>query len=335
MANWENLIQEVSDVIKPNNSQAITGQVLQNSLINIIEKLGEGATFRGLANEVTNPADKHFDGPSFYIFKNSRDSSVTLANFSRVLIDAYAISILISEDGTTWESIEFAKISNSTVANSNVLNSNILNLWAGLNDQLSVKKDGTNKDIIEIGTGSIIVKDVAYDYVDAILIDPRRRKISIGTQTGGEALYIGTDKVTIGQINSYNSNNPFISVGTAGFKLAFGTLGSAEITTNSIRTYIGTDPNTSNIKIGGTFSSYGNVVINSSSSLDIGADAVVQIRSGVAIGTGVAPSQFENDGTVYLGPSAKIGTGIAMYVQMDSLIIKDLINGKTAQFHLS
>ena len=40
MGNYEQLKQAVSSVIKTNGTQAITGQVLQNTLLNMISTLG-------------------------------------------------------------------------------------------------------------------------------------------------------------------------------------------------------------------------------------------------------------------------------------------------------
>lgn len=55
MANWAVLKAAVANVIKTNGNQQITGQLLQNTLNNIISSVGENATFAGVATPSTNP----------------------------------------------------------------------------------------------------------------------------------------------------------------------------------------------------------------------------------------------------------------------------------------
>ena len=65
MANWSTLKTAVADIINTNGNQAITGQLLQNVLSNIITNVGENATFAGIATLDTNPGAP--DGPVFYL----------------------------------------------------------------------------------------------------------------------------------------------------------------------------------------------------------------------------------------------------------------------------
>lgn len=55
MGNYDELKQAVSDVIKTNGNQEITGQVLQNTLLSIINIVGANATFVGIATPTTIP----------------------------------------------------------------------------------------------------------------------------------------------------------------------------------------------------------------------------------------------------------------------------------------
>lgn len=55
MANWAVLKAAVANIIKTNGNQQITGQLLQNTLNNIISSVGENATFAGIATPTTNP----------------------------------------------------------------------------------------------------------------------------------------------------------------------------------------------------------------------------------------------------------------------------------------
>lgn len=55
MGNYDELKKAVSDVIKTNGNQEITGQVLQNTLLSIINIVGANATFVGIATPATIP----------------------------------------------------------------------------------------------------------------------------------------------------------------------------------------------------------------------------------------------------------------------------------------
>lgn len=55
MGNYEELKKAVSDVIKTNGKQEITGAILQNALLSIISTVGSNSTFAGLATPTTNP----------------------------------------------------------------------------------------------------------------------------------------------------------------------------------------------------------------------------------------------------------------------------------------
>lgn len=55
MGNYEQLKQAISDVIKTNGNQEITGKIMQNALLSIITTVGSNATFAGIAIPSTNP----------------------------------------------------------------------------------------------------------------------------------------------------------------------------------------------------------------------------------------------------------------------------------------
>ena len=65
MANWANLKAAIADAIKANGTNAITGDLLQSTLISIVSNLGENAMFKGIATLTTNPGAS--DGNIFYI----------------------------------------------------------------------------------------------------------------------------------------------------------------------------------------------------------------------------------------------------------------------------
>lgn len=55
MGNYEQLKQAISDVIKTNGNQKITGKIMQDALLSIIATVGSNATFAGIAIPSTNP----------------------------------------------------------------------------------------------------------------------------------------------------------------------------------------------------------------------------------------------------------------------------------------
>lgn len=65
MGNYEELKQAISDVIKTNGNQEITGAIMQNALLSIISTVGSNATFAGIATPETNPGTP--DQNVFYI----------------------------------------------------------------------------------------------------------------------------------------------------------------------------------------------------------------------------------------------------------------------------
>lgn len=94
MANWTILKEAIASVIKTNDNQEITGQLLQNALNNIITNVGENATFAGIATPTTNPGTP--DGPVFYIATTAGSYS----NFSSLEVSKGETAILQWNNGT-------------------------------------------------------------------------------------------------------------------------------------------------------------------------------------------------------------------------------------------
>lgn len=65
MGNYEQLKHAISDVIKTNGNQEITGEIMKNTLLSIISTIGNDATFAGIAVPETNPGTP--DQNVFYI----------------------------------------------------------------------------------------------------------------------------------------------------------------------------------------------------------------------------------------------------------------------------
>lgn len=92
MGNYEQLKQAVSDVIKTNGNQEISGEIMQNTLFSIISTLGNDATFAGIAVPETNPGTP--DQNVFYIASQPGNYS----NFGSIkLVDQ--VLILTNKNG--------------------------------------------------------------------------------------------------------------------------------------------------------------------------------------------------------------------------------------------
>lgn len=92
MGNYEQLKKAVSDVIKTNGNQEITGAIMQNTLLSIISTVGSNATFAGIATPTTNPGTP--DQNVFYIASQPGNYS----NFGSIkLVDQ--VLILTNKNG--------------------------------------------------------------------------------------------------------------------------------------------------------------------------------------------------------------------------------------------
>ena len=98
MGNYEQLKQAVSDVIKTNGNQEITGAILQSALLSIISIVGENSTFVGIAVPETNPGTP--DQNVFYIASQPGNYS----NFGSIkLVDQ--VLILTNKNGY-WDKFD-------------------------------------------------------------------------------------------------------------------------------------------------------------------------------------------------------------------------------------
>lgn len=92
MGNYEQLKQAISDVIKTNENQEITGEIMQNTLLSIVSTIGNDATFAGIAVPETNPGTP--DQNVFYIASQPGNYS----NFGSIkLVDQ--VLILTNKNG--------------------------------------------------------------------------------------------------------------------------------------------------------------------------------------------------------------------------------------------
>lgn len=81
MGNYQQLKQSVSNVIKTNGSQEITGAIMQNTLLTIINTIGANMQFAGVANISTNPGTP--DQNLFWI----ASTPGTYVNFNNIVLN--------------------------------------------------------------------------------------------------------------------------------------------------------------------------------------------------------------------------------------------------------
>ena len=65
MGDFSSLRNAITEVIKQNGNEEITGEVLQFILLEMVDGLGEGYRFVGMATPMTEP--REMDGPAFYL----------------------------------------------------------------------------------------------------------------------------------------------------------------------------------------------------------------------------------------------------------------------------
>lgn len=109
MGNYEQLKDAVTAVIKANGKKEITGQILQDTLLAMINSLGSGAVFGGIATPATKPGTP--DQNIFYIAgKNG-----TYANFGGVVLKDEIATFTIKNG--TWQKETLVNILDASQGN--------------------------------------------------------------------------------------------------------------------------------------------------------------------------------------------------------------------------
>lgn len=154
MGSYKQLKQAVSDVIKTNGSQEITGAILQNALLSIISTIGSNATFAGIATPETNPGTP--DQNIFYI----ASSNGVYSNF-----DGYKLEdeiVLFVNESQSWKHV-LCNIYNKDKVKKNAANdiSNIIDV-IGTKTNVYVNNSGkevyttaANRELYEIDLSRI------------------------------------------------------------------------------------------------------------------------------------------------------------------------------------
>lgn len=190
MANWNILKEAISSIIKTNGNQEITGQLLQNVLLNIVSSFGENITYRGIATTTTNPGAP--DGPVFYFAFEPG----LYANFGGITVVDQPL--MLKWDNGSWTSVPMGFASAKTVDN---IKTNLagkfdkMNVVQELGDaedkimsqravseklrDLETKSVPFNEQVgaVKIKTGDIVTGYSGYHYVDIDISNIRKLRI--------------------------------------------------------------------------------------------------------------------------------------------------------------
>jgi hypothetical protein len=93
MGIWIDLKNAIAEVIRTNGNHEITGHVLQTTLLNIVDTVGEKAGFAGVATLATRPATP--DGPVFYIVSQEGD----YVEFGGLHVDKNELAVFVFRNG--------------------------------------------------------------------------------------------------------------------------------------------------------------------------------------------------------------------------------------------
>lgn len=97
---YENLKSAIKQTIKQNGNQEITGQLLQSTLINIVNIIGNsGVVFKGVINSASTPEVS--ENPIFYINEISR-SAQTFSNFGGLKTEKNELAIFMKDSNGAW-----------------------------------------------------------------------------------------------------------------------------------------------------------------------------------------------------------------------------------------
>lgn len=223
MGNYEQLKQAVSDVIKTNGSQEITGAILQNALLSIISTIGSNATFAGFAKPDTIPGTP--DQNIFYIaYENG-----TYSNFGGIILQN-EIVFFVNKNGI-WKKEETGIASAEKMEELGILINTILNTikneiisdvtiddnGAGYTAAGSMVSNGWVKsDFLPINYGDKIEYklDGWQNFCILALFDSKKRRILENQIVGAPGVYSGYGNFKEGIYVNTNKNVKFAIVQT-------------------------------------------------------------------------------------------------------------------------
>ena len=153
MADYSALKATIDASINTNGQQAITGAILNDVLNEMVDVLGEGYTFLGVAQSTDTPAS--VDGPAYYLAEAGN-----YPNFGNIVVNDDEVALLVW-DGTAWSKVvteaaskeEVRQISQN-VGGAQVEEDGLFYVDQKLNVGLSLTSEGVK------GIGIITSKDI-------------------------------------------------------------------------------------------------------------------------------------------------------------------------------
>lgn len=139
MTNWTKLKKAIADVIKTNGNQEITGAIMQQTLMSVVDNVGNNAQFAGVAVPSTVPADT--DGNVFYL----ASTQGIYPNFSGIKVDTSEMAVFTKNTAGTWVKTSLP-IQHPTIKKPLLIGGNVAAVTKGTGVVLSVptlNADGT------------------------------------------------------------------------------------------------------------------------------------------------------------------------------------------------
>lgn len=100
MGNFDTARAHIKNVIKENNNQEITGDILQNVLIDILNNIGVGYIFGGIADPTTKPESlTGTNAPVYYI----SNKAGTYVNFDNIAVNENELAFLVNGSDKKWK----------------------------------------------------------------------------------------------------------------------------------------------------------------------------------------------------------------------------------------
>lgn len=202
MGNYEQLKQAVSDVIKTNGNQEITGAIMKDTLLTIISTVGYNSTFAGIAKPTTNPGTP--DQNVFYI----AGTNGVYSNFNAIELNN-EIAILTNKNGG-WAKLE-----------TNIASTEKINLLEKQGREITLVDDlkNTNKSLKTDGTLKNAGGWFTYYKVPVIKNDIFVAKFSLIPTTEGTAACVvyNTQGSVINTINNKEIEYTFTEDGFVSF----------------------------------------------------------------------------------------------------------------------
>lgn len=161
MGNYEELKTAIQQVIRTNENNEITGAILQNTLLSIINSLGVGYQYVGIATPETNPGTP--DQKIFYIAPSGN-----YPNFGYVVADGY-FGVFKYDNQWRFETVIYmanGSITNEKIANGAITNEKIADNsigWSKLQNQIIQTPNIANKAVTKekIANDSITSEKIA------------------------------------------------------------------------------------------------------------------------------------------------------------------------------